>query len=1658
MKKLFTLLFTFLALTYAQAQESSTEKNKCGDNLTWLFDEGTGTLTISGDGAMYDYQEYDAQPWHNIRTSIKVIKFAGNPTSIGKYAFYDSEGLESVDIPESVTSLGNYAFHSCSSLKSVDIPESVTDIGTSTFGNTGLIKIRIPESVTELTANTFQFTESLEEIILPEGLTGIGNLVFSGCHALKSIEIPAGVTNINYRAFEFCSGITSVTSFIPADNLFVPGSNALTDINKHICTLYVPTGAKNTYAATYGWKDFTNIVELGGQCGDKLHWAFDETTGTLTIIGRGDMYDYSSGTAPWYDSRESIKEVKFVGDPTSIGKYALQNLNALTSFVIPESVTNIGVGAFSGCSNLTFLHSNIPADKLSALEDNSLFQTNCTLYVPEGAKEKYEATNGWKNFTNIVELNNKCGDKLYWSLDEQTGLLTIFGSGAMYDNSAATTLWYDSRESIKAVKFVGTATNIGKNVFSGCINLTSIDFSRGVEIIDEWAFLGCSSLASIDIPQGVGVIGRNAFSGCSSLESVKIPASATSIRRSVFYNCSSLKEVNIPAGVKGLSDYLFYNCNALTSIDIPSSLTNIGEHVFYGCSTLTAVEIPEGVTELGNSAFQNCTGITNIEIPAGVTSIGSNAFNGCTGLTSINIPAALTHLSMYAFSGCTAIKNIYSFIPAENLFTLGENAFNNIDKDICTLYVPAGAKEAYKNAEQWKDFTNIIEFTGQCGDNLHYLFDEASGALTIMGSGAMYNYSLESRAPWFNSRANIKEVTFIGNPTNIGNYAFKDCSALTSIDIPESVTSIGDNAFEGCALLANIELPESVTYLGLGAFSGCSALTEVNIPNSITNLSASLFRNCTSLASIEIPSSVTSISNQVFYGCSALTTIEIPETVTVIDNGTFENCSALTRVKIPSSITNINYRAFKNCSSLTSIIIPASATTILPYAFNGCTGLKSFFSLIPADKLSEEGVDAFSDIDKENCILYVPAGAKERYAATYGWKDFTNIVEINGVCGDNLFWSLNATADTLTFIGDGDMYDYTSATVPWYDNRESIKEIKFTGSPTGIGSNAFSGCTGLTSIVIPSGVTNIGSNAFSGCTGLKSFISRIPADKLFPLGESAFKNIDKNSCTLYVPSGAVEAYREAGQWKDFKNIIELDGQCGDNLYWSFNEATGVLTIIGSGDMYGYSLNDAPWFNSCKNIKEVIFIGNPTSIGSNAFSGCTGLTSIVIPEGVTSIGVGAFDKCTGLTDIEIPESVTSIGDYAFTNCTSLTDIEIPSGVTSIGSSAFFGCMSLTSIVIPEGVTSIGDYAFFYCTSLTRIEIPEGVTSIGDYAFNGCTRLTSIVIPEGVTSIGVYAFYYCTSLTDIVIPSGVTSIGSSAFYSCKSLKSVYSFIEAENLFAALNAFSDIDKENCILYVPAGAKETYAATNGWKDFTNIVELKKSVNLVDGVPYTDTEPVNCLELVYSRTFNNTNWQAWYVPFAIEYDQLSNDFDVAEINNIHQYDNNDDGAMDETILEVIKLKRGTLQANYPYLVRAKEAGEKSIVLNYLTLEAAKSDSVDCSSVKLKYYFVGTASGVSGAEMFDNGYYALSGGALMQAADNTVDLKPFRWYMSVESRGSNVSPGIIKIRVKGETTDVDAVVPEEQTEAPVYYDLSGRRVENPTRGIYIVNGKKVFVK
>ena len=175
----------------------------------------------------------------------------------------------------------------------------------------------------------------------------------------------------------------------------------------------------------------------------------------------------------------------------------------------------------------------------------------------------------------------------------------------------------------------------------------------------------------------------------------------------------------------------------------------------------------------------------------------------------------------------------------------------------------------------------------------------------------------------------------------IGNWAFKWCHSLTSINIPNSVTTIGERAFSDCDSLTSINIPNSVTTIGERAFSDCDSLTSINIPNSVITLGKGAFSCCPSLASITIPNSVTTIGNSAFGGCAYLTSITIPNSVTTIGEGAFICCASLASITIPNSVTTIGEGAFSGCKSLSNINIPNSVTTIGEGAFNGCKSLTS---------------------------------------------------------------------------------------------------------------------------------------------------------------------------------------------------------------------------------------------------------------------------------------------------------------------------------------------------------------------------------------------------------------------------------------------------------------------------------------------------------------------------------------------------------------------------------------------------------------------------------------------------------------------------------------------------------------------------------------------
>ena len=329
------------------------------------------------------------------------------------------------------------------------------------------------------------------------------------------------------------------------------------------------------------------------------------------------------------------------------------------------------------------------------------------------------------------------------------------------------------------------------------------------------------------------------------------------------------------------------------------------------------------------------------------------------------------------------------------------------------------------------------------------------------------------------------------------------------------------------------------------------------------------------------------------------------------------------------------------------------------------------------------------------------------------------------------------------------------------------------------------------------------------------------------------------------------------------------GMCGDNVTWTYVEATKTLTISGSGDMYNYS--NSP-FNNREDIQKVVIYSGVSTIGSNVFNGCSSLTSVTIPNSVTSIGDWAFYGCSGLTSITIPNSVTSIGLYAFCGCSGLTSVTILNSVTDIGAYAFLNCNLESAYIYIEDLAAWCETGYpFNCEQhlyvkgeeIKELIIPDNVASIKDNAFYGCISLTSVTIPDGVTSIGNYAFQNCSSLTKISIGRGVNSIGSSAFANCTSLEEVYCYSEQfpqSSGYGGLFSGSPIDLAT--LYVPAMHLNTYKTTYDWSGFKYhfILEggnaercAKPTINLKDGEITFDCETPDASFVSSYETLNTS-------------------------------------------------------------------------------------------------------------------------------------------------------------------------------------------------------------
>jgi len=543
-------------------------------SINWTLDD-KGTLTISGIGAMPDYDWKNNPPWYGSRNSITTVIVEDGITTIGDESFKYS-AIDSIYIGKDVESIGYYALAGLK-LSSLAIPDNVKYIGEAAFMESNdLTTVVIGNGVIDIESGAF-FCMRLTTLTIGSNVKNIVNGAFGGCRMLTNIYIHALVPPSAEFAFEYYY----------LEN----------------CILYVPAGTKALYEQTDGWKEFQIIEQLpdniidSGDVNENIVWTLDDE-GALTISGIGNMPNYASNSRPpWYKHQANINSVIIGSEITSIGSYAFNNIK-ITQIVIPASVTKIGGLAFASTALTTIILEGINAPTIESSAFQSVDRNKCNLIIPRNSVGYTESE--WAYFLNVfyddetrletlIPISNS---NLFWTLKNDTLIISGTGNMPYYSSFISNSLppWNSIKENILHIKILNGVTSIGDYAFHSCNNLFSVSIPNTMINIEKGAFGNCRSLTSFYIPASLQTMGNYAFNYCPNLSEIIVDETSpyfTSIE-SVIYNKDKTtliyypeksKNVIIPEGVKNLADCSILG-ESITSVSIPASVETIGHNIF----------------------------------------------------------------------------------------------------------------------------------------------------------------------------------------------------------------------------------------------------------------------------------------------------------------------------------------------------------------------------------------------------------------------------------------------------------------------------------------------------------------------------------------------------------------------------------------------------------------------------------------------------------------------------------------------------------------------------------------------------------------------------------------------------------------------------------------------------------------------------------------------------------------------------------------------------------------------------------------------------------------------------------------------------------------------------------------------------------------------
>ena len=1417
-KRILSILLAALMLLSAlplgmvdTAYAAALASGKCGDSATWTLDN-TGTLTISGTGATYNYDMDDdgnsAAPWCTKARIQRVNKVVVNSgiTELGYSMFSNCTQLTSVSLPSGLKRIGSCLFLGCTRLSAITIPSSVTTIESNAFTHCDSIAaITLPSGLRTMGDAVCSQMAKLTTATVSGGVTYLSNYAFNDCPSLKTITLPNTVKSIGICAFRYDTALKdvyfngSVTQWTSIQ-IAGEGNSALYNADVHCTGLPAPTvtgGSDAQGRPTLKWNAVTGaakyeVYRARSMNGDYIKYS--TVTGTsytnISYIEDGNTYYYkvraldANGTAGAWSSIVSVTYKQTLSAPTVTGGNDAQGRPTLKW------------NAVSGAAKYEVYRARSKdGDYIKYATVTGTSYTN-TRYIENGNTYYYKVraldANGTAGaWSSIVSVTYRAASTGTLSAPAVTGGNDAQGrptlkwkavtGAAKYEVYRARSLNgdYIKYSTVTGTSYTNTSYIENGNTYYYKVRALKSDGTAGA-----W-----SSVVSVTYKQTLSaptVTGGNEAQGRPTLKWKVVTGAAK-------YEVYRARSLN--------GDYIKYSTVTGTSYTNTSYIEN-GNTYYYKVRALDA----NGTA----GAWSSIVSVTYKQTLPAPTVTGGNDAQGrptlkwkvVTGAAKYEVYRARSLNGDYikystvtgtSYTNTSYIENgntyYYKVRALDANGTAG--AWSSIVSVTYKQTLPAPTVTGGNDAQgrptlKWKVVTGAAKYEvyrARSKDGTYTKYSTTTGTAytnsSYLTSGATYYYKVRALKSDGTAGAWSSIVSVTYRKPAAATVASGKCgdSAKWTLDAAGTLTISGTGAtydffndYNCTAPWYDAELRlqikkavvnKGITYVGTYAFRDCAELTSVSLPAGLEEMGSSVFRYCESLTSITIPAGVTSIGGDFFYGCASLKSVTLPDSLWDAGGCTFMDCASLTSVRLPANLRDIAWWMFKDCTNLTSVTIPRGIVEVKKEAFDGCTSLKNVtFTGSAADwkgvtiRPGNTALTSAAIKCTGSTVLTAPTltlSVSKKGQPTLKWN------AVSGAAGYQIWCS----------------YDSGDGTGPWYhwltnldkgtasftDDRELEKGRTYTYKVRAVTS---SGAVGSFSKEVTFTYNPAASLAAPTVTGGNDAQGR--------------PTLKWNAVT---GAAKYEVYRARSRSGEYIKYSTVTGTSYTNT-----------SYIENGNTYYYKVRALDANGTAGAWSSIVSVTYRKPAAATVASGKCGDSAKWTLDAAGTLTISGSGKTWDFIDedwnanapwydvslrlrikkVVVEKGITYVGTRAFYDCSEMTSVSLPTTLETMGADVFMYCTGLTSVTIPDGVTFISGDFFLGCTSLKSVTLPDSLRDIGGCTFMYCTSLTSVRLPATLLSISWQMFKDCKSLTSLTIPRSVVNVMQDAFSGCTALKNV------------------------------------------------------------------------------------------------------------------------------------------------------------------------------------------------------------------------------------------------------------------------------------------------